>query len=61
MSERNESLYDAEKFFELPEAGFTVPAMWFVQSRHQPTGFTDTDGSVWVPVTVDGEIKRKRL
>ena len=58
---RDERLYEAKKFFTLPEVSFATPRITHIESRYQPTGFSDENGVYWSAVMHGGVLKRQRM
>ena len=57
----DEQLYKAGEFFKLKVASSQNYRMAYIVSRHQPMGFVDEDGRVWVPVMEGDELVRQEV
>ena len=57
-----DSLWDPDAFFALPECALgEETGISPLDSRHQPTGFSDSSGRWWIRVETDSGVKRQEL
>lgn len=61
MDKSNDVLWDIQKFFCLPEADPLEIGITPIVSRHQPIGFIDDNGVIWVAIETNNGLKRQKL
>lgn len=55
------ALHSSRAFFALPEAGASEDGITPLESKEQPTGFSDGLGFWWVAIMTEAGLKRKMV